>query len=97
MKAVFNASSFALVDNTNFKLNATAGTVNLGGGGGGATSHSSTGGAKSGAAGGSGIVIIAYSNTYAPLTIGAGLTYTEPSRSGYRVYRFIAGTGSINW
>jgi hypothetical protein len=29
------------------------------------------------------------------LTIGAGLTYTEPTRSGYRVYRFTQGTGYI--
>jgi predicted outer membrane repeat protein len=32
MGLLFNASSFALVDNTNFKLNATAGTVSATGG-----------------------------------------------------------------
>ena len=71
--------------------NATAGTVNLGGGGGGASS-------ALGGAGGSGVVIIAYPNGYPALaSIGAGLTYDQPTRSGYRVYRFTAGTGTISW
>jgi hypothetical protein len=26
-----------------------------------------------------------------------GLTYDQPTRSGYRVYRFTAGTGTISW
>jgi hypothetical protein len=57
----------------------------LGGGGGGA-----------GRAGGSGVVVIAYSNSYPALTsISGGLTYDQPTRSGYRVYRFTAGTGTI--
>jgi len=66
----------------------TSGTANLGGGGG------------SGGTGGSGVVIIAYPDTNPPLTtIGAGLTYTYStvSRSGYRVYTFTAGTGTILW
>jgi hypothetical protein len=25
------------------------------------------------------------------------LTYDQPTRSGYRVYRFTAGTGTITW
>jgi hypothetical protein len=25
------------------------------------------------------------------------LTYNQPTRSGYRVYRFTAGTGTITW
>jgi hypothetical protein len=25
------------------------------------------------------------------------LTYTQPTRSGYRVYQFTAGTGTISW
>jgi hypothetical protein len=25
------------------------------------------------------------------------LVYTEPTRSGYRVYRFTSGTGTISW
>jgi hypothetical protein len=43
-------------------------------------------------------VIIAYPDTYpAPTTIGAGLTYDQPTRAGFRVYRFTAGTGTIVW
>jgi hypothetical protein len=32
-------------------------------------------------------------------SIGGGLTYTVDitTRSGYRVYRFTAGTGTITW
>jgi hypothetical protein len=63
----------------------------LGGGGGG-------GGGEAGTApsGGSGIVIIAYPDSYPALTsISPGLTYTQPTRSGYRVYQFTAGTGSV--
>jgi hypothetical protein len=43
-------------------------------------------------------VILAYPDTFDPLTsIGGGLTYSVStvSRSGYRVYTFTAGTGSI--
>jgi hypothetical protein len=48
--------------------------------------------------GGTGVVVIAYPNTYpAPTSISGGLTYNEPTRSGYRVYRFTAGTGTITW
>jgi hypothetical protein len=45
-------------------------------------------------------VIIAYPNTSADLaSIGVGLTYTldTTTRSGYKVYRFTAGTGTISW
>ena len=69
------------------------GTPNTGGGGGGQTQENGSGGN-----GGSGVVIIAYPNTYAVLTsISGGLTYDQPTRSGYRVYRFTAGTGNISW
>jgi len=72
-----------------------AGGTNLGGGG-GARCNSAPG--TTGANGGSGVVIIAYPNTYPALaSIGAGLTYTQPTRSGYRVYRFTQGTGTISW
>ena len=47
--------------------------------------------------GGSGVVVIAYPNTYPALTVGAGLTYNQPSRSGYRVYRFTLGSGTITF
>lgn len=72
----------------------TSATANRGGGGGG-------GGGNNGASGngGSGVVIIAYPDTVAAITsIGVGLTYTvSSSRSGYRVYTFTAGTGTIQW
>jgi hypothetical protein len=72
------------------------GTANLGGGGGGAGAPASSGGS-----GGSGVVIIAYPSSGPNLsTIGAGLTWTLDNgvtRSGYKVYRFTAGTGTITW
>jgi hypothetical protein len=63
--------------------------------------------ATGGHSGGSGIVIIAYPDTYKNLaSVAAGLTCngsagnTVPdtvSRTGYKVYRFTAGTGAIYW
>ena len=48
--------------------------------------------------GGSGVAVIAYSNTYPPITnIPGTLTYDTPTRSGYRVYRFTAGSGTITF
>jgi hypothetical protein len=68
-----------------------AATVNSGNGGLG-------GGNPSGGDGGSGIVVIAYPDTYPALqSISAGLAYDQPIRSGYRVYRFTSGTGTITW
>jgi len=47
-------------------------------------------------AGGGGVVIIAYPDTYpAPLAITG--TYDEPTRAGYRVYRWTAGTGTVKF
>ena len=66
-----------------------AGTDNTGGGGGG------SGIAGSGGQGGSGIVIIAYPDTFDAITSISGLTYTQPTRAGYRVYQFTAGTGTV--
>ncbi len=74
--------------------------------GGNASSYGSGGGgAGSGADGNSvfskggngsaGVVIIAYPDIYPIATISAGLTYDQPSRSGYRVYRFTAGSGTV--
>lgn len=74
------------------------GTANLGGGGGAGGGSGATG--KAGGTGGSGVVIIAYSASFADLaSIGAGLTYTldTTTRAGYKVYKFTAGTGSISW
>lgn len=67
------------------------GTANLGNGGGGAAQADST--VRNGGNGGSGVVIIAYPDSYpAPKSITG--TYNEPSRSGWRVYRF-TGSGSF--
>jgi hypothetical protein len=74
-------------------LDATAGATNTGSGGGGRGSA-----AAGGAAGGSGVVIIAYPNTKPALSnIPGTLTYDQPTRSGYRVYRFTAGTGTVTF
>jgi hypothetical protein len=65
----------------------------LGGGGGGGANPSRTGGN-----GGSGVVVIAYPDTYtAPVSITGGLVYDQPTRTGYRVYRFTSGTGTVTW
>jgi hypothetical protein len=53
-----------------------------------------------GGAGGSGIVIIAYPITKTAIaTIPSSLTYSvsTSSRSGYRVYTFTAGTGTLTF
>jgi hypothetical protein len=42
-------------------------------------------------------VVIAYPNTYPALTSISGLGYDTPSRSGYRVYRFTSGSGTITF
>ena len=71
-----------------------AGTANTGGGGGGGGWSYPDGFGP----GGSGVVIIAYPRQYSPLSsISGGLSYDQPSRSGYRVYRFTGGTGTISW
>ena len=66
------------------------GTINSGSGGGGA-------GTNVGGSGGSGIVIIAYPNTFPAATL-TNLTYTEPTRSGFRVYQITASSsGTITF
>jgi len=71
----------------------SAGTANTGGGGGGG----GDGGGNAGP-GGSGILIIAYPNTQPDITnIPGTLTYDQPTRSGYKVYRFTAGSGTITF
>ena len=72
-------------------LDSTPGAANTGSGGGGRGS-----GLASGAAGGSGVVIIAYPDTKPALSnIPGTLTYNQPTRAGYRVYRFTAGSGTV--
>jgi hypothetical protein len=70
--------------------------ANTGSGGGGSTNVDPSSGGVGGN-GSSGVVIIAYPNTFPALTIPGTLTYNEPTRSGYRVYRFTAGTGTVTF
>ena len=69
---------------------ATAGTVNTGGGGGGG------GGANEalGQAGGSGLVIIKYPD-WVTLSIGAGLTSSTATVTGYKITTFTAGSDEV--
>ena len=77
--------------------NGVAGTINTGGGGGGAGGRTGVN-AGSGGAGGRGVVIIAYPDSHPAITtISAGLVYDQPTRAGYRVYRFTAGTGNVTF
>jgi hypothetical protein len=71
-----------------------SGAANTGGGGGGGYNGTPT--TRNGGAGGSGVVVIAYPNTFPALSsIPGTLTYDQPTRAGYRVYRFTAGSGTI--
>lgn len=48
--------------------------------------------------GGSGVVVIAYPDNFPAITTIPGtLTYNQPTRAGYRVYRFTAGSGTITF
>jgi hypothetical protein len=74
--------------------NAGDGAANTGSGGGGKYGL----GSPTGGRGSAGVVVIAYPNTMpAPVSISAGLTYDQPTRAGYRVYRFTAGTGTVTF
>jgi len=67
-----------------------SGGANTGSGGGGC-GHSDVGGS-----GGSGIIVLRFPNTYPDFTsIGAGLTFTKTSITGFTVYRFTSGTGTV--
>lgn len=71
----------------------TSGANNTGGGGGAATGGGSGGPSGNG---GSGVVFIAYPDSYPELIIDNTLTYQSlSSRSGYRIYKFTAGTGNV--
>jgi hypothetical protein len=69
-------------------------TANTGNGGGGSRTRNAI---SQGWNGGSGLIVIAFPDSSPALTIGSGLTYTQPTRAGYRVYRFTAGTGTITF
>ena len=87
---------------TNQNVNGFSATQNTGGGGGGGTVGGSDYDSANGGDGGSGIVIIAYPIAFPELTVdGFALdstyTYSDSSRSGYRVYQFLSGSGSISF
>jgi hypothetical protein len=71
----------------------TAGAVNTGGGGGGA--YNGVGGSTL-SNGGSGIVILKFPNIFT-LTVGAGLTSTNTTSGGFKIYSFTAGTGTVTF
>ena len=78
--------------------NGASGGANTGNGGAGGVSA----GSPPGGSGGSGIVILAYPSTFPILNVGPGLTQAAGSpstsiRSGYRVYTFTAGTGTVSF
>lgn len=83
-----------------FNETGSNGVTNSGsGGGGGGGQNNPPVYLAYGGNGGSGIVVIAYKTTYKSASIGDGLTFTysTSSRSGYHVYRFIGGTGTITF
>jgi hypothetical protein len=82
----------------NYNTPGESGVPNTGGGGGGGYNGTGATGDIAGGAGGSGVVVIAYPNTYRAITTIPGtLTYDQPTRSGYRVYRFTAGSGTVTF
>jgi hypothetical protein len=77
-------------------LSATPGTQNTGSGGGG-TGFDSTGNlvnSGNGGAGGSGIVILKFPDRFS-VNVGAGLTSTNISSGGFKIYTFTAGTDTV--
>jgi len=72
-------------------ISATAPVSNTGSGGGAGVSTFTS------SAGAAGVVIIAYPDSRPALTVPGTLTYSQPTRSGYRVYRFTAGSGTVNF
>ena len=70
-----------------------------------ATGHGSGGGGAgypgnvAGGAGSGGLVVLAYPNSKPNLTVSGGLTYTldTTTRSGYKVYKFTAGSGTVTF
>jgi hypothetical protein len=72
------------------------GEANTGGGGGGGSNLAQ----GWGGAGGSGVVILAYPNRFSDISAVSGsLIYTldTATRPGYKVYKFISGTGTVTF
>jgi hypothetical protein len=74
--------------------NATVANRGSGGGGGGGNGNNPQ---YIGGSGSDGVIIIAYPDTKPALVVGSGLTYDQPTRSGYRVYRFTSGSGTVTF
>jgi hypothetical protein len=74
--------------------NASPANRGSGGGGGGGDNLTTS---YIGGTGSDGVIVIAYPNSVVPATISGGLTYDQPTRAGYRVYRFTAGSGTITF
>ena len=92
--AITYASGGGITRNT---LTPAAGAANTGNGAFGGTIDTA-GSPTNGSNGGSGVVVISYPDTLpAPANISVGLTYDQPARSGYRVYRFTAGSGTVTF
>jgi hypothetical protein len=68
------------------------GGANTGGGGGGGAHYNAT---NKGGDGGSGIVVLRYQDFYPDLTVSPGLTYTRTTVTGYKIYSFLSGSGSV--
>jgi hypothetical protein len=68
------------------------GSANTGGGGGGV----GAGNLPSGGTGGSGIVVLKFSDQNT-LTVGAGLTSTNETTGGFRIYSFTQGSGTVTF
>lgn len=75
------------IDNPN--IDAVANT----GSGGGSARWTTIDRAGNGAAG---VIVIAYPNNFPDLVL-SGLTYDQPTRSGYKVYRITGGTGTVTF
>jgi hypothetical protein len=81
-----------------FNATPTGGSPNTGGGGGAGSRNGGSGATYyAGSLGGSGIVVIAIPSSQPVPTISGGLTYDQPTRTGFRVYKFTAGTGTITF
>ncbi len=77
-------------------VSGTAGTANTGGGGGAGMNDGTNRSTSGGGNGGSGVVILKYPDSNPDLSsIGGGLTYTKTTPTGYKVYTFTAGTGTV--
>jgi hypothetical protein len=74
--------------------NAPVANRGSGGGGGGGDGNNP---GYIGGTGSDGVIVIAYPDTRPELVVGSGLTYDQPTRAGYRVYRFTAGTGTVTF